>query len=88
MAGPGRSKIRERQKFHIDGGRELFAASSTFDLPGRCISDEVCIEAETTGSAENAEILDVDSGVDLLLTIEGDHTIVSPCVVVRADDAF
>lgn len=28
----------------LKDGRELFAASSFFDLPGRCISDEVCVE--------------------------------------------
>ena len=26
----------------LTDGRELFAASSFFDLPGKCISDEVC----------------------------------------------
>jgi hypothetical protein len=31
----------------LSDGRELFAASAFFDLPGRCISDVVCIE-ETT----------------------------------------
>jgi hypothetical protein len=28
----------------LSDGRELFAASSFFDLPGRCVSEEVCVE--------------------------------------------
>jgi hypothetical protein len=39
----------------LPDGRELFAASAFFDLPGKCISDEVCIEdsvakTQTTGA--------------------------------------
>jgi hypothetical protein len=33
----------------LSDGRELFAASSFFDLPGRCISDEVCVEDDSVG---------------------------------------
>jgi Family of unknown function (DUF6152) len=36
------------KSFTLTDGREFFAASSFFDLPGRCISDEVCIEDEST----------------------------------------
>lgn len=39
------------KSFTFNDGRELFAASSFFDLPGKCVSDEVCIEDKTTGSA-------------------------------------
>jgi hypothetical protein len=28
----------------LSNGKKLFGASSFYDLPGRCISDEVCVE--------------------------------------------
>ena len=43
MAKDGRTFVSAKS-FTLTNGRELFAASSFFDLPGRCISDEVCIE--------------------------------------------
>jgi hypothetical protein len=33
----------------LSDGRELFAASAFFDLPGRCVSDVVCIDNSTVG---------------------------------------
>jgi hypothetical protein len=34
--------------FTLADGRELFSASSFYDLPGRCISEEICVEGEST----------------------------------------
>ena len=45
LAKDGR-KFVSAKSFTLTDGRELFAASSFFDLPGRCISDEVCIEED------------------------------------------
>jgi hypothetical protein len=43
MAKDGRTFISAKS-FTLTNGRELFAASSFFDLPGRCISAEVCVD--------------------------------------------
>ena len=48
MAKDGRTFVSAKS-FTLTNGRQLFAASSFFDLPGKCISDEVCIENATTG---------------------------------------
>ena len=45
MAKDGR-KFVSAKSFTLTDGRELFAASSFFDLPGKCISDEVCVEED------------------------------------------
>jgi hypothetical protein len=39
------------KSFTLSDGRELFAASSFFDLPGKCVSDDVCVDDKTTGNA-------------------------------------
>jgi hypothetical protein len=41
LAKDGRKFVSTKSVTLADG-RELFAASSFFDLPGKCISDEVC----------------------------------------------
>src|SRR4249919_96696 len=41
LAKDGR-KFVSAKSLTLTDGRELFAASSFFDLPGKCISDEVC----------------------------------------------
>jgi hypothetical protein len=43
LAKNGQNKVSAKS-VTLPDGRELFAASSFFDLPGRCISDEVCID--------------------------------------------
>jgi hypothetical protein len=48
LAKDGR-KFLSTKSLTLTDGRELFAASSFFDLPGKCISDDVCIEDVTTG---------------------------------------
>ena len=40
----GGRKLVSAKSFTLTDGRELFAASAFFDLPGRCISDEICID--------------------------------------------
>ena len=45
LAKEGR-KLVSAKTFTLTDGRELFAASAFFDLPGRCISDEICIDDE------------------------------------------
>ena len=47
LAGDG-GKLVSAKSLTLRDGRELFAASAFFDLPGKCISDEVCIEDEPT----------------------------------------
>jgi Family of unknown function (DUF6152) len=37
-------KFVNAKSVRLSDGRELFAASSFFDLPGRCVSEEVCVE--------------------------------------------
>jgi hypothetical protein len=44
-------KLVSAKNFILTDGRDLFAASAFFDLPGRCISDEVCIEDESTAKS-------------------------------------
>jgi hypothetical protein len=44
-------KLVSAKSFTLTNGREFFAASSFFDLPGRCISDEVCIDDESTATS-------------------------------------
>ena len=48
LAKDGR-KFVSAKSVTLTDGRELFAASSFFDLPGRCISDEICVEDEAVG---------------------------------------
>jgi Family of unknown function (DUF6152) len=48
LAKDGR-KFVSAKSFTLTDGRELFAASSFFDLPGRCISEEVCVEDDAVG---------------------------------------
>jgi len=38
----------------LSNGRQLFGASSFFDLPGMCISDEVCVEEAPSSYSEPA----------------------------------
>jgi hypothetical protein len=47
MAKDGQ-KLGSAKSFTLANGREFFAASSFFDLPGRCVSDEVCIDEPAT----------------------------------------
>jgi len=42
LASDGQNRVSAKT-LKLADGRELFAASSFFDLPGKCISDEVCI---------------------------------------------
>ena len=51
LAKDGR-KFLSSKSFTLTDGRELFAASSFFDLPGRCISDEVCVKDESVGQKQ------------------------------------
>ena len=51
LAKDGR-KFLSAKTFTLTDGRELFAASSFFDLPGRCISDEVCVKDEFVGQKQ------------------------------------
>ena len=46
-----RQKLVSAKSFTLTDGREFFSASSFFDLPGRCISDEVCIDHESTATS-------------------------------------
>jgi Family of unknown function (DUF6152) len=48
LAKDGR-KFVSAKSVTLTDGRELFAASSFFDLPGRCISDEICVEDDVVG---------------------------------------
>jgi hypothetical protein len=49
LAKDGR-KFVSSKSITLSDGRELFAASSFFDTPGKCISDEVCVnDASTVG---------------------------------------
>jgi hypothetical protein len=48
LAGDGGKQVSAKS-FTLSDGREFFAASAFFDLPGKCISDEVCIEDKTVG---------------------------------------
>jgi Family of unknown function (DUF6152) len=43
------SKLVSAKTITLSDGQELFAASAFFDLPGRCISDVVCVEGATVG---------------------------------------
>ena len=45
LAGDG-GKLVSAKTLTLQDGRELFAASAFFDIPGKCISDEVCVEDE------------------------------------------
>ncbi len=50
LAKDGR-KLVSAKSFTLTDGRELFAASAFFDLPGRCISDEICIDDESNAKS-------------------------------------
>jgi hypothetical protein len=54
LAKNGRNEVSAKS-VTLPDGRELFAASAFYDLPGKCISDEVCIDdtvakTQTTGA--------------------------------------
>jgi uncharacterized protein DUF6152 len=51
LAGDGR-KLLSSKTFTLPDGREFFAASSFFDLPGRCVSDVVCVKDESVGQKQ------------------------------------
>ena len=42
-------KLVSAKSVTLTDGNELFAASSFFDVPGRCISDEFCVADDTIG---------------------------------------
>lgn len=47
----GGRKLVSAKSFTLTDGRELFAASAFFDLPGRCISDEICIDDKSNAKS-------------------------------------
>ena len=51
LAGDGR-KLLSSKTFTLPDGREFFAASSFFDLPGRGVSDVVCVKDESVGQKQ------------------------------------
>jgi hypothetical protein len=43
LAGDGKKRVSAKS-VTLTNGKEFFAASAFFDLPGRCISDDVCVD--------------------------------------------
>jgi Family of unknown function (DUF6152) len=52
LAADGGKRVSAKS-FTIGNGRALFAASAFFDLPGKCISDEVCVDDEGESIPKN-----------------------------------
>lgn len=48
LAADGRESVSAKT-ITLGNGKQLFGASSFFDLPGRCVSDEVCVNELTVG---------------------------------------
>jgi uncharacterized protein DUF6152 len=54
--GKDERKFVSAKSITLGNGKQLFGASSFFDLPGRCISDKVCVEAAPSSFYEEFAI--------------------------------
>jgi len=49
LAADGKKRVSAKS-VTLTNGKEFFAASAFFDLPGKCISDDVCVDDDESGA--------------------------------------